>query len=297
MKTARIWLRRALLCSLVLVLLVPSVFMYGLGAYAFLVLPMINRSFPYFQSLEAFAFAGLLLASGWGLGAVLWLVFFHHRRTVGQMPVIVRCGLVVGTLSLGAFANWVTREPQSGEEWACLSVLGGGPFVLMVILFARMQPSDKFECLLPPPFVAAVVAFVMMLFARALPAAVGLTMGPSSVHGVLSGLLATLGVAVAAAGVLAFKQAHTTVNPLNPENATVLVTVGVYQYSRNPMYLGLCLLLLAWAFWLAHWAGFLGPILFVAYITRFQIRPEERALRRLFTHAYERYSQRVRRWM
>jgi protein-S-isoprenylcysteine O-methyltransferase Ste14 len=297
MTTLRTWLKRALLLLLVMAFLLPSLFWYAIGLYAFIVLPTIDRSFFYFHNLEAFAIAFWMLASGWGLIALLWLVLFHHRRTFQQMPSAVRRGLVVGVMCAGVMAYWVVTELPSQEAWLGLSLFGGGPLVVMLMLFARMQPHDKFECLLPPPFVAAVTAFTMMLVTHALPQDRGLAMNLAYANAVVAGVLAVLGLAVAVAGVWAFQQAHTTVNPLMPANATTLVSGGVYQYSRNPMYLGLALLLLSLVIWLGSLMSLLPWGLFVTYLTRFQIRPEERALQCLFGAEYDVYAQRVRRWL
>jgi protein-S-isoprenylcysteine O-methyltransferase Ste14 len=84
---------------------------------------------------------------------------------------------------------------------------------------------------------------------------------------------------------------------LKPETATSLVTNGVYRYTRNPMYLGMLLVLLAWAIYLSAPAALMGPIAFWLYIQRFQIQPEERALVAMFGSAFTDYMSRVRRWI
>lgn len=112
----------------------------------------------------------------------------------------------------------------------------------------------------------------------------------------LAAVLAVTGIGFDLAGIVAFRRARTTVNPLRPEKASTLVTDGVYGITRNPMYVGMACLLLAWACWLAGAWTFAGPVLFVAYITRFQIVPEERVLRERFGD-YAAYSSRVRRWL
>ena len=71
----------------------------------------------------------------------------------------------------------------------------------------------------------------------------------------------------------------------------------MFRISRNPLSLSLLLLLVAYAVRLAAPAVWLGPILFVAYVTRFQIHPEERALQEKFGDAYRRYQTRTRRWL
>ena len=109
--------------------------------------------------------------------------------------------------------------------------------------------------------------------------------------------LAAAGGIVALAGVRAFGRARTSVNPLAPQNASALVTAGVYQFTRNPMYLGMGLVLVGWAVWLGNAAALLGLPLFVVLLDTLQIKPEERALRQRFGEAYARYAARVRRWL
>ena len=80
-------------------------------------------------------------------------------------------------------------------------------------------------------------------------------------------------------------------------SSTSLVTSGVYRITRNPMYVGMTLFLSAWAIYLSALLPIFGPLVFVGYITRFQIQPEERALKTHFGEAYVDYAARVRRWL
>lgn len=114
---------------------------------------------------------------------------------------------------------------------------------------------------------------------------------------VLAFPVAAVGVSLDAIALLHFFRRRTTVNPLKPASATALVTGGIYRFSRNPMYLGLATLLLAWAFYLGNLAAFAGVALFVLYMNRFQIAPEERALEERFGAEYIAYRTRVRRWV
>ncbi len=113
----------------------------------------------------------------------------------------------------------------------------------------------------------------------------------------LVGFLIVTGLLLGFAGVFAFKLKHTTVNPSEPEKATHLVTSGVFQFTRNPMYLGLLLLLIAWGFVVQNVLAFIVLPGFVLYMNRFQIMPEERAMMALFGSDYRSYQQRVRRWL
>ncbi len=110
-------------------------------------------------------------------------------------------------------------------------------------------------------------------------------------------LLVVVGFAFDLLGLLAFRASQTTVNPLKPERASALVTSGVYRFTRNPIYVGMCFLLLAWAVYLSALLPFAGPLVFVLYITRFQIQPEELVLVQLFGEQYAQYTTRVRRWL
>tara|TARA_R110002072_G_scaffold172728_1_gene326960 strand:- start:43007 stop:43474 length:468 start_codon:yes stop_codon:yes gene_type:complete len=96
---------------------------------------------------------------------------------------------------------------------------------------------------------------------------------------------------------IAFYKHKTTVNPLKPETASVLVIQGVYQYSRNPMYLGMASLLMAWCFWLGNPLNFIIFGLFIAYMNTFQIAVEEQALEKIFGVEFKRYKNKVRPWI
>lgn len=145
---------------------------------------------------------------------------------------------------------------------------------------------------IPPPIVMLATGALMYGAATALPA-LGV---PAPWRLVVAILLATGGGAVALAGVLAFRRARTTVNPLRPDSASQLVVAGIYHHTRNPMYLGMALWLLAWGIWLDVPPSLLGVPAFVLYLNRFQIAPEERALQALFGADFAAYCTQVRRW-
>lgn len=113
----------------------------------------------------------------------------------------------------------------------------------------------------------------------------------------LAVLLALTGIAIATLGAAVFRRAHTTVNPLHPEQTTQLVTSGIFQYTRNPMYLGMAIVLLGIALYLADVSALLGPAIFMRYITRYQIGPEEEILLEKFGDEFVAYQMRVRRWL
>tara|TARA_R110002167_G_scaffold96903_6_gene256211 strand:- start:5142 stop:5600 length:459 start_codon:yes stop_codon:yes gene_type:complete len=113
----------------------------------------------------------------------------------------------------------------------------------------------------------------------------------------VSGLFLLAGAVIAFLGVWQFRQAHTTTNPLNPGKASNLVTSGIYRFTRNPMYLGMVLVLVGGIIEFGSILGCGIAPLFVWYMTRFQIVPEEQIIEGLFGQDYRDYKQQVRRWI
>ncbi len=141
--------------------------------------------------------------------------------------------------------------------------------------------------------VALVVGAAMWVMAQRLPTTI-IHYWPNRS---LAAVFIALGVLSGLAGVLSFRRANTTVDPTQPEASTTVVTSGIYRFSRNPMYVGLLLVLLGWACYLANpWCWLILPA-FVLYMNHFQIIPEEQALAAKFGEAYHTYRQRVRRWL
>ena len=147
------------------------------------------------------------------------------------------------------------------------------------------------ELKIPPAAVWFICVLIMWSIARLLPF-LALPRMP-----LVAIAVAGIGIGIAFAGVWSFHKARTTINPLNPSQVTHFVSKGVYQLSRNPMYVGLACCLIAWAIWLTYLLAWIGIPLFIAYMTRFQIIPEERALKLKFGKEYENYCLKVRRWL
>lgn len=154
-------------------------------------------------------------------------------------------------------------------------------------------PVMALELKIPPPVVALVAATAMWSAARFDP----LVSVPAELRIAAACTVGAAGLAIMLAAVLSFRRARTTINPMHPEDSSKLVAVGVFGVTRNPMYLGMLLLLVAWAVYLAAAWALPGPVLFFAYITRFQIMPEEKALSALFGSSYAAYMAKVRRWL
>lgn len=152
---------------------------------------------------------------------------------------------------------------------------------------------QSLELKIPPPAVAAVIAAAMWGGSLVVP----LLEVPTLFRVPLAIAIALAGGAFSLAGILSFRHARTTINPREPEAASSLVTSGIYRVTRNPMYLGLLLILVAWAAFLSSVWMAVGPLAFFLYIGRFQIAPEERVLLKLFGTKYSAYKTRVRRWV
>lgn len=146
---------------------------------------------------------------------------------------------------------------------------------------------------IPPGIVALVCGLAIWSIARYVPASRLVVPGnrPTAV------VLGAIGVALVLLGVVSFLRARTSVDPLRPEKASTLVVTGIYRFTRNPMYLGMALMLLALTVRLSAWPGLVVIALFVVYMNRFQIRPEEDALEARFADAAREYRRSVRRWI
>ncbi|MFL6959491.1 methyltransferase family protein [Nocardiopsis yanglingensis] len=149
------------------------------------------------------------------------------------------------------------------------------------------------ETRVPPPLVMLLCGAIGYLASRLAAGPVV----PLPMPALLAGGLVAIGVTLNLLPKLAFRRARTTVNPLRPAVASALVTQGVYRYTRNPMYLGQATVLAGVMLYLRSPVALLAVPLFVLYITRLQIVPEERALSVRFPEAYAAFRQRVRRWL
>ncbi len=144
---------------------------------------------------------------------------------------------------------------------------------------------------IPPPYWLLLTTGLMWLISRYTPQA-------EILHSLrwLALLPLMIAIGLIAAGIVVFRQASTTVHPQHPEHTRIVVDNGIFRFSRNPMYLGMVLILAAWALWLAAPFAWLGVPLFVLVITRWQIMPKEEILLNKFGEPYRLYCQKVRRW-
>ncbi len=145
---------------------------------------------------------------------------------------------------------------------------------------------------IPPPFIMVVFGGIMYLVDRFLPFGSFSFFGQQYLYYALGG---TAFVIILIA-LIQFKLASTTTDPITPDKASKLVTSGIYQYTRNPMYLAMLLMLLAFGLKLGNAFNTMVAAGFVFYMNHFQIKPEEEALSKLFGKAYQQYCTLARRW-
>ena len=153
--------------------------------------------------------------------------------------------------------------------------------------------SHPLELKIIPVIQVIIIAALMYGAAQFLPVSTTLLEYKWLIWGVFIAIGSFFGLA----GIVSFYLAKTTVNPEKPEKASTLVTSGIYKVTRNPMYVGLVCFLIAWAAWLGSLYSLVFIVVFVLYMNRFQITPEERALTKLFGQDYQDYCQKVRRWL
>ena len=110
-------------------------------------------------------------------------------------------------------------------------------------------------------------------------------------------VLFLLGFGILFTAARSFKEYKTTINPIKIETASSLVVSGIFNYSRNPMYLGMALILLGLSLKFNLIGGLIFTALFIIFITNFQIKPEEKVMLKIFGEEFVNYKDKVRRWL
>lgn len=146
------------------------------------------------------------------------------------------------------------------------------------------------ELKIPPVVLVVITALMMAIQAQ-------LTIFPFKSSWLIASSVIAFGFVMIAMAVWQFKKEQTTVNPLNPNQSSQIVNTGIFAVSRNPMYVGMTIILIGIAMGLGEWMCFIWIIGFVLYMTKFQIKPEERILADKFGNEFIQYCQRVRRWL
>ena len=146
---------------------------------------------------------------------------------------------------------------------------------------------------IPPVLVFGVTALLMWVISNQ----ISMEILEFSVNRWIVYSLGSIGVILGILGVVQFSVSKTTVNSHKPENSSSVVKNGVYKYTRNPMYFGLLIVLIACAMYFGSGYSFLMILIFIWYMNTYQIKPEEEILIQLFGDEYKEYQQKVRRWI
>ena len=144
---------------------------------------------------------------------------------------------------------------------------------------------------IPPPIVAITFGFLIKYTKNIFPVV------EIKNKIILGSFMIISGLIIILSAIILFKKYKTTITPLKPSKATKLITDGIYKFSRNPMYLGLLLVLLGISIILNLIGGFFLIPLFILYLNLFQIIPEENAMVDLFKDEFLDYKKNVRRWI
>ena len=146
------------------------------------------------------------------------------------------------------------------------------------------------ETKIPPPIVTLIFIFLIAFSNRLVEPFSFEYQTPLGVLIIIGGL----SILISAARV--FKQLETTINPMQPSQASKLAIIGTFKYTLNPMYLGMSIMLMGFGLIFGAKLTICLVALFVLYITFFQIMPEERAMHEKFSD-WEDYCSKVRRWL
>ena len=146
------------------------------------------------------------------------------------------------------------------------------------------------ETKIPPPIVTLIFIFLIGFSNRLIE--------PFSFeyHTPLGVIIVICGLSVLISAARVFKQLETTINPMQPSQASKLAIIGPFKYTRNPMYLGMSIMLIGFGLIFGAKLTVCLVVMFVLYITVFQIIPEERAMQEKFTD-WKDYCSKVRRWL
>ena len=149
------------------------------------------------------------------------------------------------------------------------------------------------KLLIPPPILTLMSAILMLIISKYFNKA-NFSLNQHNQFALFFLIVALIIILISIAKFIKIK---TTISPLKPNKTSILVDSGIYKYTRNPMYLGLLLILFSLFLYLKNFLSFLVLPLFVIYITKNQILPEEKVLENLFGDQYKKYKNKVRRWI
>ena len=113
----------------------------------------------------------------------------------------------------------------------------------------------------------------------------------------ISILILLIGMLILINPIFKFIKSKTTIDPIKFKKVNKLITSGIYKYSRNPMYLGLLMIVISTSIFFLNILSITTPFLFYCWINRFQIKREEIFLTEKFGKEYLLYMTKTRRWI
>jgi|TARA_A100001011_G_scaffold259955_1_gene268423 protein-S-isoprenylcysteine O-methyltransferase Ste14 len=141
------------------------------------------------------------------------------------------------------------------------------PLVVLILVISTFFSSKKID-LIQIPFQTSIAIFIL-----------------------------SVGILILINPVLKFIKSKTTINPIKFKKVNKLVTSGIYRYSRNPMYLGMLMIVISSSIFYLNIYSILTPLFFYLWINRFQIKREEVFLTEKFGEDYLSYKKKTRRWI
>jgi protein-S-isoprenylcysteine O-methyltransferase Ste14 len=152
------------------------------------------------------------------------------------------------------------------------------------------EETHRITRIVPPVWL-----MLTMLFMYLLNAFVPLAPVFSYVFMPFGQVLVFLGFSLVFLSVRCFKKARTPLKPFVPVKA--VITTGPFRYSRNPVYLGMFMIVTGWAIYLTSFSPWLPAMGFVWMICRYWVPMEELQMEREMGDAYLAYKKQVRRWL
>ena len=114
---------------------------------------------------------------------------------------------------------------------------------------------------------------------------------------IISIIILLIGMLILINPIFKFIKSKTTIDPIKFKKVNKLITSGIYKYSRNPMYLGLLMVVISTSIFYLNFFSITTPFLFYCWINRFQIKREEIFLTEKFGKEYILYKTKTRRWI
>ena len=144
---------------------------------------------------------------------------------------------------------------------------------------------------IPPPIVTLLFGLIIYFSKNIFPEINNMIFYALSLFFIVAGPLILISAA------RSFRAQQTTINPIDIHKTSSLVVTGIFKYSRNPMYLGMVLILFALSLRFNLIGGIIFTYIFIIYITKFQIIPEEKAMEKIFREEFLEYKNSTRRWV